>query len=227
MYTKCKQNVYIPHFIKLLYTCYIQNQKNYASYILYTNVSKNLSKCGIHFVYNFLYILYTKVCRNVGCILYTNTLYTNILYTFCIHQFWCSKSVPRKHYVYNLYTNFTQNAYTNNCMENGSLISTYFDPFVVHFLRLETCRLSAANMGRSTVSTSNLWTLTAHIYQVMIIVTVHGGCSKKSFYYYFQKQLYADVLQNSVVRNVAIFTGKHLFWSLFLITLMTWNLQLY
>ena len=27
-----------------------------------------------------------------------------------------------------------QNVYTNNCMQNGSLISTYFDPFVVHFL---------------------------------------------------------------------------------------------
>ena len=105
-------------------------------YILSTK-SKEL--CQLNFVYK----MYTNVCRNVGYI-----LHTNILYTFCIHQFWCTKSVHHKHYVYNLYTKFIQIASTNNCMQNGSLISTCFDPFVVHFLvshckqlRLETCWL--------------------------------------------------------------------------------------
>ena len=32
-----------------------------------------------------------------------------------------------------------------------------------------------------------------------------------------QKQLFADVLQIGVLKNFAIFTGKHLFWSFFLI----------
>ena len=41
----------------------------------------------------------------------------------------------------------------------------------------------------------------------------------RNLFYYFQKQLYADVLQNSVIRNFAIFTGKHLFWRVFLIKL--------
>ena len=39
------------------------------------------------------------------------------------------------------------------------------------------------------------------------------------FYYYFQKQPYADVLQTPVNRNFVIFTRKHLCWSLFLIKL--------
>ena len=46
MYTKYIQNVCIPYFDKLLYTFCTQNQMNYASYILYTNVYKSLSKCG-------------------------------------------------------------------------------------------------------------------------------------------------------------------------------------
>ena len=40
--------------------------------------------------------------------------------------------------------------------------------------------------------TDNLWPLTGHIYHVMIIVT--SSFSKKSFFYYFQKQLYGDIL---------------------------------
>ena len=39
--------------------------------------------------------------------------------------------------------------------------------------------------------TDNLWPLTGHIYNVMIIVT--GSFSTKSFFY-FQKQLYGDIL---------------------------------
>ena len=80
--------------------------------------------------------MYTKVCQNVGY----------ILYTFCIHQFRSTKSVHHKNYVHNLYTKFIQNVYRNICMQNGSHISTYFDPFFMHFLviisqqlTLETC----------------------------------------------------------------------------------------
>ena len=60
-------------------------------YILYTK-SKEL--CQLNFVYK----IYTKVCWNVGYI-----LYMNILYTFCIHQFWCTKFI---------------HLYTNNCMQD-------------------------------------------------------------------------------------------------------------
>ena len=135
------------------------------------NVYKSLSKCGIHFIYkHFLYILYIKVCRNVGYILYTNILYIfcihfvckmytkvcwNVGYiciqTFSIHFVYTSFDVEKVYIIniiYNLYKKFTLNVYANNCIQNGSLISTYFDPFVLHFLdnhciqiRLETCSL--------------------------------------------------------------------------------------
>ena len=136
-------------------------------YILYTkivqDVHKIYKKCiqnvyhisanfCIYFVYKikrtmtakFCKQMYTKVCWNVGFI-----LYTNMLYIFCIHQFLSTKSIHNKHYVYNFYTKFIQNVYTNNCMQNGwILISTSIDPFVVQFLvnhckqlRLETCWL--------------------------------------------------------------------------------------
>ena len=91
----------------------------------------------------FVYKMYTKICRNMGYI-----LHTNILYTFCIHQFWSTESVHYEHYIYTIrIQNYTE-CHTNNCMQNGSFISTYFDLFVVHFLvnpckqlRLETCWL--------------------------------------------------------------------------------------
>ena len=95
LYTKSKEVCQL-NFVYKMYTsiCRI------VVYILYTNIL-------------YIYILYTKVCGNVGHI-----LYRNILYTFCIHQFWCTKSV---HHVYNLYTKFIQNVYTNNCMQNQAL----------------------------------------------------------------------------------------------------------
>ena len=143
MYTTCRQT-----FACILYTC--------SLHFVLQNVYKILSKCSIHFAYkHFVYILYTKVCRNVGYILYTNILYafciqtvykslpkcgihfyTSILYTFCIHQLQYTKSVHHQHFVYNLHAKFIHNVYINNCMQNGFLISTtYF------FLRLayQTC----------------------------------------------------------------------------------------
>ena len=98
MYIKCIQNVY-------------KIKKTTPPKFCIQNVYKSLSKCGIHFVYKHsVQILYTKVCRNMEYILYTNilyifcirfvyktytkvcrnvryVLYTNILYTFCLHQF--------------------------------------------------------------------------------------------------------------------------------------------
>ena len=116
-----------PHldtFHAVMCTKYIQNvyhiSTNFCVHFVYKikrimadkfciqNLYKSLSKCGIHFVYkHFVYILY-----------------------------WSTRSADlhHKNYVYNLYTKFIQNVYTNNCMQNGSHISTYFDPFVVHFL---------------------------------------------------------------------------------------------
>ena len=58
--------------------------------------------------------------------------------TFCIHFVYINSDPQKvyiiKNYVYNLCTKFKQNAYTNNYTQNGFHISTYFDPFVVHFL---------------------------------------------------------------------------------------------
>ena len=120
LYTKIEQDVY---------NWCIQNVSNMNTifrqtfvYIFYTKL-KELSQL------KFVYKMCTEVCRNVAYI-----LYTDILYTFCIYQFWSTKSVLHKNYAYNLYTKFIQSVYTNNCMQNGSHISTYFDPFVVHFL---------------------------------------------------------------------------------------------
>ena len=64
--------------------------------------------------------------------------------------------------------------------------------------------------------TANLWPLTAYIYHAMIIVT--GGFSKKTFFIiiFSRKQIF---FKKGVERNLAIFTGKQLCWSLFLIKL--------
>ena len=43
------------------------------------------------------------------------------------------------------------------------------------------------------------------------------------FLTHFQKQPLADVLQNSVLKNSAIFTGKQLCWTLFLMKLQAFR----
>ena len=78
-------------------------------YVLYTKL-KELWQL------NFVYKIYTKVYRNVEYILYTSIP----IYKKCTN------------YVYNLYTELMQNICTNNCMQNKSHISTYFDSFVFH-----------------------------------------------------------------------------------------------
>ena len=40
-------------------------------------------------------------------------------------------------------------------------------------------------------------------------------CFKKVREYQIRKQLFADVHQNSVLKNLTNFTGKHLCWSVF------------
>ena len=72
--------------------------------------------------------------------------------------------------------------------------------------------------------TASLWPLTAHSYHVMIIVT--HGFSKKSFFIIICRSSSTQLFfKTSIIRNFAIFTGKHLSWSLFLIKL--WDLRLY
>ena len=72
--------------------------------------------------------------------------------------------------------------------------------------------------------TANLWPLTTHIYQVMIIVT--GDFSNKYFFIIFISCRTQMFFKTAVVRNVAIFIGKHLCWSSILIKL-PYGLQLY
>ena len=119
VYTFCILKLY-KIYTTDVYKMYATFQQTFAD-ILYTK-SKEL--CQLNFVYK----MWTKVCRNVGYI-----LYTNILYTICIHQFWSTKSVHHKHYVYNLYTKFMQHVYTNNCIKNRSLISTFFTHLLCTF----------------------------------------------------------------------------------------------
>ena len=80
----------------------------------------------IHFVWqlNSVSKMHTKVCPNVRF----------ILHTICIHQFSSTKIVYHKNYVYSLYTKFRHNVYINNCMQNGSNISIYFDLSLLRFL---------------------------------------------------------------------------------------------
>ena len=72
--------------------------------------------------------------------------------------------------------------------------------------------------------TASLWPLTAHSNHVMIIVT--HGFSKKSFFIIICRSSSTQLFfKTGIIRNFAIFTGKHLSWSLFLIKL--WDLRLY
>ena len=72
--------------------------------------------------------------------------------------------------------------------------------------------------------TANLWPLTTHIYQVMIIVT--GDFSNKYFFIIFISRRTQMFFKTAVVRNVTIFIGKHLCWSSILIKL-PYGFQLY
>ena len=63
--------------------------------------------------------------------------------------------------------------------------------------------------------TTNLWSLTTHIYHVMIIVT--SGFSKKSFFIIIFRSSHTQMFfKTDIIKNFAIFTGKHLCWSLFI-----------
>ena len=123
LYKMYPTDVYKMH-TKCIYTIFRQA-------FVYILCTKSKELCQLNFVYK----MYTKVCWNVRYILYTSILIylKRTSLTLCI------------------YTTYIQNSYKmyiNNCIQNGSLISTYFDLFVVHFLvnhckqlRLETCWL--------------------------------------------------------------------------------------
>ena len=106
MCTKCIENVCHISANFCIHFVYKIKRIMKATFCM-QNVYKSLSKCEIHFVYT--------------------------LNTFFIYHKKC-KSLHHKNCVYNLYAKFIQNVHTNNCMQNGSCISTYFGPFVVHFL---------------------------------------------------------------------------------------------
>ena len=136
--------------IKKLYNLYTTDKyKMYTKYI--QNVSHIPTNVFIHFVYKVKRTMAAELCiQNVNKSL-SNMGY--ILYTSFIHQFCSTKSVHHKNYIYNLYTKLIQNVYTNNCMQNGSHISRYFDTFVVYSLgnnwsqlRLETYWLSTSGV---------------------------------------------------------------------------------
>ena len=124
MYTKCIQN--ITHILTNLCIHFVYKiKRTMAAKFCIQNVYKSLSKCGMHFIY----ILYTSI----------------LIYKKCT-----SRNLCIQNYEINMYTKFIQNVYTNNCIQNGSHISTYFDSFNVLFLvniayklRLGTCWLSS------------------------------------------------------------------------------------
>ena len=72
------------------------------------------------------------------------------------------------------------------------------------------------NKGRSTVNYRRSLALDRHIFHVMIIVT--DGFSKKSFFI-FRNNCTQMFFKRGVIRNIVIFTRKHLCWSLFLLKL--------
>ena len=84
-------------------------------------------------------------------------------------------------------------------------------------LVLKSCLCNKAVLQIRAVQcsiTANLWSLTTHIYHVMIIAT--GGFSKKSFFIIiFRSSCTEMFFKTGAIRNFAIFTGKHLCWNLF------------
>ena len=93
MYTKCFHTKCVPHFDKFLYTKCIQNVCILNVYHLSTKFLTSW-----HSSYDFVYKMYTKVCRNV----------VYILYTFCIHFVYinCIYLVSCAIFVYKMYTHF-------------------------------------------------------------------------------------------------------------------------
>ena len=108
------------------------------------------TKCIPYFDKIFVHILYTKP-KELCLLNFVEMWYTFCIQTFCIHFVYINSDLLKAYIINILYTICIQNLYkmyTNNCLQNGSLISTYFDPFVVHFLVnhckqliLETCWL--------------------------------------------------------------------------------------
>ena len=105
MYTKCFHRKCVPHFYKFLYTKCIQNVCILNVYHLSTKFLTSW-----HSSYDFVYKMYTKVCRNV----------VYILYTFCIHQL----------YISCILCNFCiQNVYTFSVWDAFPFQKGLFSPF--------------------------------------------------------------------------------------------------
>ena len=116
------------------------------------NVYKSLLKCGIHFVYkHFVYILYAKVCRNVGYVLYTNILSTLRL-SKCEIDFVCI------HFLHVLYTKCMQKVVE---MWDTFVIQTFCIHFV-HILYTKYIQKIVEMWDRFCICTNILYTLYIH-----------------------------------------------------------------
>ena len=133
MYTFCIQYKNSAWCMQLIFTKCIPHF-NFCIHFLcklyyIQNINKSLSKCWKHFVY----IWYTSI----------------LIYKKCIY-------IIRS--IYLIWIQISYKIHANNCMQNVSLISTCFEPFILHFLgnhctelKLETFRLSTCRL------VSNQW----------------------------------------------------------------------
>ena len=133
MYTFCIQYKNSAWCMQLIFTKCIPHF-NFCIHFLYKlyyiqNINKSLSKCWKHFVY----IWHTSI----------------LIYKKCIY-------IIRS--IYLIWIQISYKIHANNCMQNVSLISTCFEPFILHFLgnhctelKLETFRLSTCRL------VSNQW----------------------------------------------------------------------
>ena len=98
MYTKCVQNVCMQNVSHLSTKCCIQNEYKMYIYKIYITLRQTFvyilyTKFSWRSSFDFVYKMYTKVCRNMVCILYIfcrHQLYTPctiFVYTKCIHSF--------------------------------------------------------------------------------------------------------------------------------------------
>ena len=105
-------------------------------------------------------------------------------------------------------------------------MSFYSIAFIATLRIIATAMQIKAVKGRKSLTT-NLWTLTAHIYHVIIIWWPVAFPKIEIYLYHFQGQCHTQMFfKTGVIGNFAIFTGKHLWWSLFLIKLQALGLQL-
>ena len=92
MYTKCIQNVCIKNVSRILRNFCTQNVYKMFVYKMYPTFRQTFvyilcTNFSWHSSFDFVYKMYTKVCGNVGYILYTFCIhFVYILYNFCIQK---------------------------------------------------------------------------------------------------------------------------------------------